>query len=101
MSQDQPLIWEKQLRWTCKLGGAESLGIFRQTLGANSVHQVDKVSDMAPASWLCGSVGEGVKKGKWPLLSFLSGKKLSCSFSFYARYFSSSLCATGAFKLLL
>ena len=27
MSQDQPIIWTKQLGWAQKLGGVESLGI--------------------------------------------------------------------------
>ena len=31
--------------------------------GANSVYQVDEVSDMAPAFWLCGSVRGGFRKG--------------------------------------
>ena len=30
---------------------------------ANSVSQVDGVSDMAHAGWLCGSVGGGLRKG--------------------------------------
>ena len=41
---------------------------------------------------------EGSDKGQWPLPTFLSGRKLSpCSY-FDARYFSSSLYATGAFQ---
>ena len=41
---------EKQLRWACGLGGAVS----GQLQGkSNSVHQVDGISDIAPAYWLC------------------------------------------------
>ena len=41
---------------------------------------------------------EGSDKGQWPLPTFLSGRKLSpCSY-FDARYFSSSLYATGSFQ---
>ena len=42
--------------------------------------------------------GEGSEKGGWPLPAFLSGRKLSPSSYLDARYFSSSLYATGAFQ---
>ena len=51
---------EKQLVGAGKLGGTESLG---SPGWANSVSQFDGVSDMVPASWLCGSVGQGFSKG--------------------------------------
>ena len=41
---------------------------------------------------------EGTEKRQWPLPTFLSGRKLSPSSCLDARYFSSSLCATGAFQ---
>ena len=39
----------------------------------NSVSQVDKVSDMAPACWLCGA---GLRKEQWLLPALLLGRKL-------------------------
>ena len=42
--------------------------------GENSVSQVDGVSDMAPACWVCD--GEGSEKGQWPMPAFLSVRKL-------------------------
>ena len=62
--------------------------------GANSVSQVDGISDIAPTCWHC--VGEGSTKGQWPLPAFLSERKLSPSSHLEARHFSSSLDATGA-----
>ena len=49
--EPRPVIhMEKQLGWALKLGGAESLGISKAGV---CVSQVDGVSDMAPACWLC------------------------------------------------
>ena len=42
--------------------------------------------------------GEGSEKGQWPLLTFLSGRKLSPSSCLEGRHFSSYLYATGAFQ---
>ena len=42
--------------------------------------------------------GEGSEKGKWPVPTFLSDRKLSFSFHLDARHFISSLYATGAFQ---
>ena len=67
--------------------------------GANSISQVDGVSDMAPACQLCGSVQEGSEKGQWPLSAFTSVRKLSCSSCLDVRHFSSSPYATGAFQV--
>ena len=64
----------------------------------DSVSQVDGVSDIAHVSWLCGSVGEGLEKGQWPLPTFLPGRKLSPSSHFDARYLISSFYAAGAFQ---
>ena len=47
------------------MGGRESLGI----PGWDSVSQVDGVLDMAPARWLCGSVGGGFRKATMAGLS--------------------------------
>ena len=55
----------------------------------NSVSQVDGVSDMATACWLCGSSCEGSEKGQWPLPAFLFGRKLSSSSCLDARHFNS------------
>ena len=73
---------EKQLGWARTLGGAESLGI--SNVG-QSVSQVDGISDMAPACWLC-SRGGRVRKGTM------------ASAGPDARHFSPSLYATGAFQ---
>ena len=64
---------------------------------SNSVSQVDGVSHMVPACWLCGFVEEGSEKGQWLLSAFPSGRKLSPS-SLDARHFSSPLYATAAFQ---
>ena len=67
---------------------------------ANSVSQVDEISDMVPAFWLCGSAGwVGSENGQWPLPTFLSGRKLSPSSHLQARRFSFSQYATGAFQV--
>ena len=98
MSQDQPFIWISSLIGTVSWV-VQSLWGFQG--GANSISQVYGVSDMAPTSQLCGSVGEGFRKGQWPLRDFLSGRKLSLGSCIDARHFSSSLYATGAFQLQL
>ena len=41
---------EKQLEWIHKLGGVKSLEISKV---GQTVRQVDGISDMAPACWLC------------------------------------------------
>ena len=41
---------------------------------ANSVNHVDGVWAMAPAGWLCGTVGMGSEKGQWPLPPFSLGE---------------------------
>ena len=66
------------------LGGAESLQIFGGR--ANSVSQMDGVSDMAPACWLCGSVVGGFRKGAM------------ASALLNARHFISFPYATGTFQ---
>ena len=55
---------------------------------------------MAPTCHLWGSVGKVSEKGQWPLLAFLSGRKLFSSSDLIARHFISFLYATGVFKLL-
>ena len=65
---------------------------------ANSIIQVDGVSDIAPACWLCGCVGIGFRKGTVASSTFLQERKLSPSSHLDARYFSSSLYAPGAFQ---
>ena len=69
-------------------------------VSTNSVNQVDGVSDMAPACWLCGSVGGGFRKETIACLSLW--KKVSPSSHLDARHFSSSLYAMPLvpFKLL-
>ena len=57
MSQDQPFISWVGLKVGSDRVSGDLLG------GAKSVSVDDGVSDMAPASWLCGSVGEGFQKG--------------------------------------
>ena len=52
---------------------------------------------MVPACWLCWWE-MGSEKGQWPLPDFLSERKLSPSSCLDARYFISSLPATGAFQ---
>ena len=73
---------EKQLRWACKVGGTESLGISR---AEKSVSQIDGISDMAPVCWLHRSVGGGFRKGRM------------ASACLDARHFSFSLYTTCAF----
>ena len=65
---------------------------------ANSFSQVDGVSDMVPACQLCGFVGKGSEKGRWPLATFLCGRKLFPNSYLNVRHFSFSLYAIGAFQ---
>ena len=67
--------------------------------GANSVSQVDRVSDMAPACQLCGCVGGGFREGHCPLPAFLSVKKLSPISHRDAGFFSFFLHAIGTFQV--
>ena len=53
---------------------------------------------MAPACQLCGSVGRGFTKGKMASACLSVLEKVSASSCLNARYFSSSLYATGAFQ---
>ena len=56
--ESRPAIhMEKQLGWAHKLGGMKPLGVSRVGLS-----QVDGISDMAPACWLCGFVGGVFRK---------------------------------------
>ena len=64
---------------------------------ANSVSKVDGVSDMIPTCLFCGSVGESSEKVQCPLLTFLSGRKLSPDVTLM-RHFSFSLYATAALQ---
>ena len=79
------------------MDGTESLWISR--VGEISVARL-----VESQIWhqLAGSVpqgkGEGLEKGQWPLLTFLSGRKLSPSSCIDATYFTFSLFATGAFQ---
>ena len=58
--EPRPAIWKSILggaiNWWSRVSGDLQGGV-------NIVSQVDGVSDMAPACWLCGSVGGGFKKG--------------------------------------
>ena len=74
MSQDQPFIRKShgyQLGWNGVLGVLQG--------GANSASQVDGVSDVAPACWICGSVraGRAQKMDNGLCQSFYLGE--SCS----------------------
>ena len=74
---------EKQLEWALNLGG---MGVSEDLQGgANSVSWVDRVSDMAPVCWLCGSVRGVFRKGTM------------ASAHLDHRHFSVSQNATGAF----
>ena len=80
----------------CKFGGTESLGISRagQTVLAMLMElQIWHLPASCLALW-----GEGSEKGKWPLPTFLSGRKISPGSHLDARLFTFSLCATGAFS---
>ena len=82
-SQDQLFMWKSSL------GGPISWvqwNFWGSPIESNSVSQVDGVLDMAPACWLCGSVGGGFRKGTM------------ASAHLDARYFSFSQYATGAFQ---
>ena len=80
----------------CKFGGTESLGISRagQTVLAMLMElQIWHLPASCLALW-----GEGSEKGKWPLPTFLSGRKLSLRSCLDARHFGSSPYATGTFQ---
>ena len=53
---------EKQLWGAPKLGGIESLGVFRED------QTVDGVSGSELAFWLCAG---GLENGQWPLLTLM------------------------------
>ena len=59
MSQDQFSYGESTVN-SCRLGDGASGDLQGR---ANSVSQVERVSDMAPACHLCDSVGGGFRKG--------------------------------------
>ena len=84
-------------RMTHKLGGAEPQGISRmgQTV---LVSQVDGSKIWLPPSSSVALWGEASEKEQWSLLLDLSKRKPSRSSHLDARYFSSSLYATGAFQ---
>ena len=67
---------------------------------ADSVSQVDGVSEMALACQLCGSVGVGSEKDQWPLFAVLPERKMSPSSHHDARHFISSLTPLVPFKIL-
>ena len=61
----QAICMEKPLKtaWVAlKVGWSRASG--NRQGGANSVSQVDEVSDMAPASWLCGLMWGKLRKRK-------------------------------------
>ena len=63
-----------------------------------SVSQVVESQIWHPPAGSVALLGEGSEKGQWSLPAFLSGRKLSPSSRLDARYFSSSLYATGALQ---
>ena len=78
------------------MGQTESLGISKagQTVLARLVKsQIWHLPASSVALW-----GEVLEKGQWLLPTFLSRRKLSSSYHLGAKYFSSSLYATGAFQ---
>ena len=82
--EPRPIIHlEKQLGWIHKLGGAVSGDLQGRS---NSVIQIDRVSDMAPACRFCGSAVGRLRKGTM------------ASASPNVRYFSLSQHATGALQ---
>ena len=83
MSQDQLFLWKSSLGGLISWVGQSLRGSPRW--GANSVCQVDGVSDMAPACQFCGSV-EG-----WFRIGTMASACL------YARHFSFSLYTTGVY----
>ena len=87
---------EMQLEWAQKLGGTESLGISR--VGHIRLTRLMGSQLWHPPAGSAALWGKGSEKGQWPLPAFLSGRKLSSSSHLDARYFSSSLYATGAFQ---
>ena len=82
--------------WTHKLGITKSQRISRveQTVLARLM---DSHIWHPPASSVA-LLGVGSEMGQWPLLAFLSGRKLSPSSCLDARHFSSFLYATSAFQ---
>ena len=80
------------------MGGTELLGISRagQTVLARLMESQIRHLPSGSVSLL----GEGLEKGQWLLPAFLSGSKLSPCSHLDASHFSTSLYATGAFKLL-
>ena len=66
--------------------------------GANSVSQVDGVSDMVPECWLCGSVGDRLRRDNGICLPFYLGESCPPSSHFDATHFSFSLYATSDFQ---
>ena len=82
--EPKPATHGKAIVNSCRLGGTEPQGICRA--GQNSVSQGDGVSSVAPACQLCGSVGGGFRN------------RTMASDYLDARYFSSSLYATGVFQ---
>ena len=66
MIQEPIIHMEKQLRWAHKLGGAESVRISKVSQIVLA-RLIERVSDMAQACWLCGSVWEGFRK--WTVAS--------------------------------
>ena len=70
---------EKQLGWAHKWDAAVSGDLQG---GSNSVSQVNEVSDMTPACWLCGSAGQGEEKSEkrqWPVLALMTDSSASPS----------------------
>ena len=68
---------EKRLGWAHRLGGAESLGIFKadRTVLAKFIEsQVWHQPDSSMAPW-----GEGTEKGQWPLLALVPDTSASPS----------------------
>ena len=85
---------EKQLGW------CESLGISKagQTVLARLLESQIWHQLASSAAQCLGGREVGSAKGQWPLLAFLSGRKLSPSSRLDASHFSSFLYAIGAFQ---
>ena len=73
---------EKHLGWAGKLGGAESGDLQGR---ADSISQVDGVSDMAQPAGSVGLLVKGSEMGQWS--AFLCGIKLSPSSCLDVRHF--------------
>ena len=87
MRQDQPFIQKSSLGGPVNSVGQSLRGLQRR---ANSISQVDGISDMVPACQLCAGRTE---KGQWSLPTSLSpALTLMTDTSFSALY------ATGAFQ---